>query len=359
MRRIGIEERRARLGLRHRLAGPAGSVDGLATDMVGLHSSDPATVYLSAWSRLAGFATAHLDDALYDRKSLVRMIGMRRTLFVVSLDVAATMDEACTKALVGRERNRLIRLLEEQGIAAEGHGRALARASGRRDARRAHGPRRSRHTGAHGGRADLGSKFSYGEGKTWAGTMGSRPSCSACSRSRDGSCAAVRSARGRPGPIAGLEPKRGLTRRCPGSTRAAACVDLLGRWLRAFGPATATDIRWWTGWTARLATKTLEAVEAEEVELDDGRGYVLPDDLEMTDDVDPWVALLPALDPTVMGWKDRGWYLGDHASNSSTATGTPGRRCGRTAASSGAGRSWAMAPSSWSCSRRSMPRPVR
>ena len=34
----------------------------------------------------------------------------------------------------------------------------------------------------------------------------------------------------------------------------------------------------------------------------------------MTDDVDPWVALLPALDPTVMGWKDRRWYLGDHAS---------------------------------------------
>ena len=27
----------------------------------------------------------------------------------------------------------------------------------------------------------------------------------------------------------------------------------------------------------------------------------------------PWAALLPALDPTIMGWKERGWYLGDHA----------------------------------------------
>ena len=26
----------------------------------------------------------------------------------------------------------------------------------------------------------------------------------------------------------------------------------------------------------------------------------------------PWAALLPALDPTVMGWLDRGWFLGDH-----------------------------------------------
>ncbi len=27
---------------------------------------------------------------------------------------------------------------------------------------------------------------------------------------------------------------------------------------------------------------------------------------------EPWAALLPALDPTVMGWKERGWYLGEH-----------------------------------------------
>ena len=53
---------------------------------------------------------------------------------------------------------------------------------------------------------------------------------------------------------------------------------------------------------------------AVEVELDEGPGYVLPEDLEPVDEPDPWVALLPGLDPTVMGWKERGWYLGDHAS---------------------------------------------
>jgi hypothetical protein len=31
------------------------------------------------------------------------------------------------------------------------------------------------------------------------------------------------------------------------------------------------------------------------------------------DPPDDWVALLPALDPTVMGWKERDWYLGGHA----------------------------------------------
>ena len=27
---------------------------------------------------------------------------------------------------------------------------------------------------------------------------------------------------------------------------------------------------------------------------------------------EPWAALLPVLDPTVMGWKQRDWYLGEH-----------------------------------------------
>jgi hypothetical protein len=28
-------------------------------------------------------------------------------------------------------------------------------------------------------------------------------------------------------------------------------------------------------------------------------------------DPGPWAALVPSLDPTTMGWKDRSWYLGD------------------------------------------------
>ena len=38
----------------------------------------------------------------------------------------------------------------------------------------------------------------------------------------------------------------------------------------------------------------------------------------LSDDVDPvsppgsWVAFLPGLDPTPMGWKKREWYLGPH-----------------------------------------------
>src|SRR6185503_1995692 len=35
-------------------------------------------------------------------------------------------------------------------------------------------------------------------------------------------------------------------------------------------------------------------------------------DLEPTPPPAPWVALLPSLDPTTMGWQGRDWYLGPH-----------------------------------------------
>ena len=51
---------------------------------------------------------------------------------------------------------------------------------------------------------------------------------------------------------------------------------------------------------------------AVEVDLDGQTGYVLPDDIDPPDPVEPWAALLPPLDPTTMGWIDRDWYLGPH-----------------------------------------------
>jgi hypothetical protein len=38
-------------------------------------------------------------------------------------------------------------------------------------------------------------------------------------------------------------------------------------------------------------------------------GWVLPDDVDREPPVEPWAALLPALDPTTMGWKDRDFYV--------------------------------------------------
>ena len=74
-----------------------------------------------------------------------------------------------------------------------------------------------------------------------------------------------------------------------------------------------TDLKWWTGWTLTQTRAALGAIEAVEVDLDGMPGFVLPGDLEPEPEPEPWAAFLPSLDPTVMGWKERDWYLGEHA----------------------------------------------
>ena len=313
--RIGAKERRARLGVLHHLAGPAPSVEEAAASMVGLHSSDPASVYLSAWARVEGFEPADLEDALYHRRALVRMLGMRRTLFVVPVDLASVMHEACTKARVPAERRRLVRMLEEQGVVAAGRGeRWLDRvASATFEALGARGEASARELTADV--PELGTKLSFGQGATWAATVG------VSTRVLFLLATEGLIVRARPlgswtsGQYRWTTIESWLGGSLVEIDHAEACAELLARYLRTFGPATMTDLRWWTGWSAKLSATTLGAVGAVEVALEDGVGYVLPGDLGSVDEADPWVALLPGLDPTVMGWKERAWYLGDHASD--------------------------------------------
>jgi hypothetical protein len=92
-----------------------------------------------------------------------------------------------------------------------------------------------------------------------------------------------------------------------------ARAELVRRWLFAFGPGTIDDLRWWTGWPVGAVRVALAAVGAIEVALDGEQvGFVLDDDQEPVRYDGSWVALLPALDATTMGWASRDWYLGPH-----------------------------------------------
>jgi hypothetical protein len=63
-----------------------------------------------------------------------------------------------------------------------------------------------------------------------------------------------------------------------------------------------------------------------EVDLDDGSvGYVLSDDLEPVEPAAPAALLLPELDPTLMGWKQREWYLGPHGAHLFDSNGNGGQ----------------------------------
>jgi hypothetical protein len=79
------------------------------------------------------------------------------------------------------------------------------------------------------------------------------------------------------------------------------------------------------GSTITAARAALAEVGAVEVSVEGvGPGWVLPDDLEVEPPVEPWAALLPALDPTTMGWFERDWYLGGHRAQIFDSTGNGG-----------------------------------
>src|SRR2546430_983848 len=138
--RFTVDERRARLGRRHHLARPARStsVAEVAGDLAGLHSTGAAAVYLAAWARMRSVTIAKVERALYDDRTVVRILGMRRTMFVVPLDLAPVIEAACTRKIAAWMRRQTIQLIEACGIAKDGR-RWLERAE-----RRAHRARRAR-----------------------------------------------------------------------------------------------------------------------------------------------------------------------------------------------------------------------
>lgn len=307
---MGVDERRARLAVRHRLALGAQARNPLeaAQSMVVLHSTDAPTVFLSVWARTKRFEVADLEQALYDDRSLVRMLAMRRTLWVVPRELVAVVHAAASRAVAARERRRLedaaSRTAEDdRRWVDEVEAAALEALAERGEAFTADVTRDS---------PLLATKITLGSGR-W------QLEASVASRILPLLAAEGLVARGRPR----TTWVNGVYRWTPMESWLGAPIErlelheaqaaLVRRWLAAFGPATETDLRWWTGWTAGETRAALAATPHATVELDGGAtGLVLAEDLEPTEAPKPWVALLPGLDPTTMGWKQRDWYVGPH-----------------------------------------------
>jgi len=313
VRRIGAQERRARLGVRHHLApaARAASVVQVAEDLVGLHGTDPASVFLAAAARMRQPEVEAIERALYHDRALLRMLGMRRTMFVVPVELAPIVQAACTQAIAAAQRRLLLQLLDQSGIAADDPERWLEEVEEATvKALAARGQALATELSEDEPR--LREQLLLAEGKSYAARQ------SVSTRVLLVLAAEGRIARGRPRGswISGQYRWSLIESWLPGGmaewSTEAAQAELVRRWLAAFGPGTVADLRWWTGLTAGEVKRALATVAAVEVDLDGTPGLVLADDLAPPAAAEPWVALLPALDPTVMGWSGRGWYLGDH-----------------------------------------------
>jgi hypothetical protein len=297
--------------VRHHVA-PAervGSVVEAARDVVCLHATDPSTVYLSAWPRTTDPSLEAMDRALYEDRSLVRMLAMRRTMFVVPVEDAPILHAAASVAIAAAERKRSHDLVAQLGVddvaawVGEAEEATLAALE-----RRGEATAQELATNVPA----LQQKVRVNVGKRYEGDIGMS------SRVLLLLALEGKVVRGRPrgtrissqyrwAPMA-----RWLGRAMPELPESEARAEVVRRWLARFGPGTEADIRWWTGWTAKAVRTAVAAVRAVEVDLDGEAGFVLAGDLEPTPTPEPWIALLPSLDPTTMGWRSREWYLGGH-----------------------------------------------
>jgi hypothetical protein len=280
--------------------------------MVGLHGTDPASVFLAAAARTRSPDALAFEHALYEKRAVVRMLGMRRTMFVVPVELAPVVHAGATRRLVPGERRRLAQFLEQSGVVGEGEGdRWLRRVQDATvKALEARGEATAAELAADV--PELRAQIAFGEGKRWAGMQG------VSTRVLFLLAAEGRIVRGRPrgtwissqyrwAPMESWIPG-GI----PELATESAQAELVRRWLATYGPGTAADLKWWTGWTAAEVKRALASVGPTEVDLGGATGLVLGDDLDPPPPPEPWAALLPALDPTVMGWTERGWYLGGH-----------------------------------------------
>ncbi len=304
---IPDDQRRARLGVRHLLATHqvGRSPAAIAADLLVLHATDPASVYLAVAARSADLTPDAIGAALYEDRSLIRMLGMRRTMFVVPTGLASVVQHSSTAAVAQRLRRALVKELAavvphaeswltdvEQSALAVLHERGAATSAQLAAAE----PR-------------LRTKLTYAEGKAYGGPT------SINSRLLNMLSAQGRIVRGRTsgGWTGSLYQWAPIERWLPGGLPEVpvqdARVELVSRWLARFGPATVADIAWWTGWNLGDTRRALARVDTVPVDLGGTDGVILATDTEPVAEPDPWVAMLPALDPTAMGWSGRDFYL--------------------------------------------------
>jgi hypothetical protein len=321
VRTVSVQQRRRSIVGRHHLDGSGASPEEVTQALLALHATDPASVYLSVLARSTRTTLADVSEAMYERRSLVRWMAMRRTLFLLPRGDVPVIQAAVSAPLAATLRRRLISLLERNGSEPpiEGEvGRWLAALEARVEA-----ALRARGTAT-------GAQLGVDEPALRTVIPGRAPSD--VRQTVTSPLLTVMSTEGR---LVRSTPTGTWTSRhhrwepvehwwpdgLPQLDEAESQRVLARRWLARFGPATADDLRWWTGWTKTTVQQVLSRLPIEQVDLHGQPGIALgaaaadagpdPTAHTMGDPPGPPAAtLLPSLDPTPMGWKHREWFFG-------------------------------------------------
>jgi hypothetical protein len=275
--------------------------------MTVLHATVAASVHLSCWARVHGLRVADVDRAFYRDRSLMKQLAMRRTLFVFPRDLLPAAWGCASARVAGVERTRMAKDIVNDGLADDGDA-WLDRARAEIIAVLADAP---------GGRTASEIRRAVPMIAVTVGASTNTPWSVSRLLTYIGATADIVRA-GPTGDWRSPRPRWTLTRHWLGDVpppwdATDGYRELVRRWLCTFGPGTEDDLVWWLGATKTAVRAALRELDAAQVTLDGGGvGWLLPDDLDPVRDPGPWVALLPELDPTVMGWRARDFYLGRH-----------------------------------------------
>ena len=309
MRHVSDDERRARIGVRHALE-PMFHVDSpeaATRAMTVLHATESATVYLSCWARVRSVDAADVDRALYDQRSLVKQLAMRRTLFTFPRDLLPAAWSSASARVANTERARMAKDVVKAGLAVDGND-WLDRARTEVLKLLTDRPEGLSAVEIRQAVPMIDVKVEGSAGEIWSAPRVLTHLGATADIMRGTNTARF--------PVS--RPLWTLTRHwlddAPVDLESAdGYQEMVRRWLYTFGPGTEDDIVWWLGSTKTVVRAALAELDAVAVSLDGGdTGWLLPDDVATVPDPGPWVALLPVLDPTIMGWKNRDFYLGPH-----------------------------------------------
>jgi len=318
MRRVTDVERRYRLAVRHALAPGHRAVDPLAATraMTVLHATEAPTVYLSLWARVDALTVADVDRALYEDRSLVKQLAMRRTLFVFPRELLPAAWGSASARVARAHRARLAKDVEAGGLALDGVAWTDAAELATLD-RLADGSELSAQA-LREQVPELDGRIQVGAGRSWGAEVAIAPRVLTQLAVEGKIVRGSNAGHWRTARPLWTRMESWLGEAPPPADERSGYAQLVRRWLATFGPGTEADLVWWLGATKSAVRTALGDVAAVEVGLDcGGSGWLLPDDPALTvaeesSAAEPWAALLPVLDPTVMGWKERAFYLGPH-----------------------------------------------
>jgi len=259
-------------------------------DIGGLHATLAAVPYLALWARGRASVKEDLPTALYEQRSLAKVLCMRNTLFILSkvlLPIAYQATKQRRKAL-------LTSYLRHYGISDEEYQRGCAAVS----ELLAGGPRTSAEIKQELSDPAMAVMVDLMPDDWWLVRAGPRGTW--------------RSNLHEYVPFHDWFPDVNLD----SVSSDEAQTRLVWHYLSCFGPASEEDIVWWTGLGKTEVRRGLSEIADGIIQVGidglEGR-YLLPaSDVEALMGIDPdghslW--FLPSLDPCIMGYKDRSRFL--------------------------------------------------